>query len=155
MFQLESDWLSGRPPICLTTTHNYQNIVLGELWGVERLLSAIDEAVELEDLSGQPDLIMLAIDSMGAKGMIERGYSKNAIARGILRNIRDLLKKRKIFLMYINTKLNPSDKPSRFMEFVIEEWRNAVSMLRAEEVTAISGLTRAGECITATRTRNQ
>jgi hypothetical protein len=150
--EVQREFTCRLPPFCISERHCYQNIVLGELHAVLRLLIALDDAIS-KGLISAADLIMLAIDSMGAKGMIERGYSKNADARKILRDIRERLKRRSLFLMYISSKQNPSDDPSRFLAFLQEKWNEAIIKLRQLEGIAIHNLTHAGSQVNGIRAR--
>merc|ERR1711991_115251 len=81
-------------------------------------LEAVVVALELIKLDrGElPDIIMLGIDSMAAKGMIGRGFSKIGEARRYLKRLDKLLDGRKMFLQYVKSALNPADAPSRELQ---------------------------------------
>ena len=132
-----------RPPIFGKGPHSFKrHIVLGELEAVLKLLQALERWCTLNNVAA-PELILLAIDSMGAKGMLERGYSRNAKARQLLREIFALPGGRRIFAMYIDTKLNPTDQLSRNeivngLEYPPEKWDKTLQSLLAFESAAIN-----------------
>ena len=101
--------------------HNYDKIVIAELSVVLEAMLAIDRA---HDDAGIPRVAMFvfAIDSMSAKGMIERGFSRNDAANDILKKIFDQLAGRWCFTDYVHTKLNPADEGSRGDDFVPSKW---------------------------------
>lgn len=68
-------------------------------------------------------LIILAIDSMAARGMIARGFSRNEEAIVLLKELDQLLAHRKIYMMYVRSAANPADEPSRDLEVSEEKWQ--------------------------------
>ena len=78
-------------------------------------LDAIILAVEeiLRRREKPPKLIVLATDSQNAKNWIEKGHAKNATAMKLLKKLDGLLQESRLYLVYINTKHNVADQPSR------------------------------------------
>ena len=87
--------------------HTQPHIALAEL---EAVIDAIEKIKQQREL---PDIIMLAIDSMAAKGMLGRNFSQVKEARVLLKKLNDLLEGRKLFLYWVASELNPADAPSR------------------------------------------
>lgn len=87
--------------------HTQPHIALAEL---EAVIVAIEKIKQQRQL---PDIFMLAIDSMAAKGMLGRNFSKVKEARVLLKRLDELLDGRKLFLYWVASKLNPADAPSR------------------------------------------
>jgi hypothetical protein len=87
--------------------HKHKNVVIAELSVVRDAIIAVDE--RHKDVG----MFVFAIDSKGAKGMIERGYSRNDTANDILEEIFRLLGQRWIFLHYVRSEHNPADEGSR------------------------------------------
>ncbi len=88
-------------------THKHKNIVIAELSVVRDAIRAVDAAHD------DVGMFVVAIDSMGAKGMLERGYSRNKAANAILDEIFRLLGQRWLFLHYVRSEHNPADEGSR------------------------------------------
>ncbi len=83
-----------------------KHIALGEL---EAIIMGVD-------LYTQPgNFVILATDSMTAKHWVENGDAKPIEARILLAKLDEMLTARsaRLFLTYINTKLNVADRPSR------------------------------------------
>ena len=97
----------------------------------------------LRDGLPRADMFVVAIDSLGAKGMIERCYSRNATARILLRRLLEVLDGRWIFLQWVASVLNPADAPSRKKPFLAHLWNSLVPSLMGLARYALSLVIRA------------
>jgi len=112
--------------------HEEEGIALAELLAA---VVGVEKTFELFP-DDPPDVFMLAIDSMAAKGMISRGFSRLPRARELLRRLFRLLDGRKLFVMYVESENNPADAPSRdkpwkeiFGEKYLEQWEKTKQRL--------------------------
>lgn len=94
-----------------------------------------------------PDVFMLAIDSIHARSLIEKGNARSKVARYLLRKLYHLLDGRRLFMMYVESKLNPSDDPSRGKQVNKELWLKVVKKFRSLYPTAIASSNAAGKNI--------
>ena len=101
--------------------HRHEKIVLGELSVILAAILAIDEAHKRAGLA-RVAMFVIAIDSMGAKGMTERGFSRSNEAHDILEKILEALGDRWLFLVYVHTTKNPADEGSRGLDFQPTKW---------------------------------
>jgi hypothetical protein len=90
--------------------HDQTHIALAEL---EAVIFAIEEMKKQRML---PDVFMIAIDSMAARGMISRGFSKVDEARVLLKKLDELIGDKIVFLHWVKSEENPADAPSRQKE---------------------------------------
>ena len=96
-------------PKVLQQPHYQSQIALAELEAVVETIKQI----MIERRDKPPDIFMIGIDSMAAKGMISRGFSKVKEARTLLKALNEATGGRKIFLHWVKSELNPADAPSR------------------------------------------
>lgn len=107
----------NRKVYAFSKNHNQPHIALAELEAVADAL----ELIKKQRNGNLPDVIMLAIDSMAAKGMLGRGFSKIQAAREILKRIDSIKGNSKLFLIWVASEDNPSDAPSRNKDPFSEE----------------------------------
>ena len=131
-----------REPTVIASDHEYDSIVIAELSVVIDAIVEVD-AQRLRDGLSPADMFVVAIDSLGAKGMIERCYSRNPAARHLLRRLFDVLKGRWIFLQWVASELNPADAPSRKTPFLAHLWNSLVPSLMGLARYAMSLVIRA------------
>ena len=120
--------------------HYQEHIALAEL---EAVLFAIEKISR--DVGGNqhlPDVWMIAIDSMAARGMLGRGFSKVDEARELLKKIDALIGDKCIFLHWVKSADNPADAPSRDKESWNEKqqqlWFNLKSKMKSLLPTALT-----------------
>ncbi len=80
---------------------------------------------------------------MGAKGMLEREFSRSDEANDILEKIFKALAGRWCFVMYVNTLLNPADEGSRGDDFVASKWTDLLPALEALAKYSVAAAVRA------------
>jgi len=86
----------------------------GESRIVYEELRAVAMALQrLRDEQVMPDFVILAIDSMHAKGLISKGMANTTEAINLLREIDDHLGLSRLFMYYIPSADNPADALSR------------------------------------------
>lgn len=127
--------------------HNEDGIALAELKAV---VVSIRKLIELYPQQ-QPDMYLIAIDSMAAKGMISRGFSRVPRARELLKELFQMIGTRKIFIMYIESEKNPADAPSRnepwskiFNQEQQQKWDEVLSRLDKNKIFALTRTTKSG-----------
>ena len=128
--------------------HNEEGIALAELKAV---VVSVRKLIDLYP-QHQPDMYMIAIDSMAAKGMISRGCSRVPRARELLRELFDMIGTRKIFIMYIESEKNPADAPSRdepwskiFTQEQQQKWKDVLTRLEQNQIFASTKTTKNGK----------
>ena len=127
--------------------HRHEKIVLGELSVILAAILAIDEAHKRAGLA-RVAMFVIAIDSMGAKGMTERGFSRSNEANDILEKIFEALGDRWLFLVYVHTTKNPADEGSRGLDFQPTKWVALVPELQRLAKYSVA----AAVCADVTRT---
>ena len=96
-------------PYYFSMNHSEEQIALAELKAVVETVRKV-----IHSASGdRPDIFLIAVDSMAAKGMISRGYSRVRRARELLRELDELIDGRRCLVMYVKSEDNPADAPSR------------------------------------------
>lgn len=91
-----------------------------------------------------PNVIMLAIDSIHARSMIDRGVAHSAVGREMLKEMYQLLDGRRLFMVYVESKMNPSDNPSRGHEVHKKCWKETVTRLEKLKQSAVVRLAEKG-----------
>lgn len=109
MYCFSDEPTTKRNPYVLQEPHHQTQIALAELEAVVETIKRI----MIERRDNPPDIFMIGIDSMAAKGMISRGFSKVKEARTLLKALSEATGGRKIFLHWVKSELNPADAPSR------------------------------------------
>lgn len=89
-------------------THTYDYIGTAELYAIVR---AVEHAVKQPE--GQPSAIIIATDSLCAKGWMERRYSQREDARALLMRLDRCLDATRIACVYVKSAENVADLPSR------------------------------------------
>jgi hypothetical protein len=143
-----SDDITEKISLIFKEEHNEEGIALAELKAV---VVSIRKLLELYP-NDPPDTYMIAIDSMAAKGMISRGFSRVPRARELLKELFHMVGTRKIFIMYIESEKNPADAPSRnevwkkiFNTEQKEKWSEVLSRLENNKIFALTSLTKNGK----------
>lgn len=95
-------------PEIMSRAHGENQIAVAEL---QALVSTIREMHKSSKT--KPDVYLVATDSMAAKGMIARGYSRVKRARELLRELMTEIGDRGLVIMYVESEKNPADAPSR------------------------------------------
>lgn len=131
--------------------HNEEGIALAELKAV---VVSVRKMLELYP-NDPPDVYMIALDSMAAKGMISRGFSRVPRARELLKELFGMVGNRKIFLMYVESEKNPADAPSRNEVWVKifnvpqqQKWSDVLSRLEENKIFASTVSTKNGKQVT-------
>ena len=159
-------------PKVFQEVHQLKQIALAELKAVIKTIQDVKVYCRKNNIE-EPNLYMVAIDSMAAKGMISRGFSKQKEARELLKELRselqikdsfgNVLGERKIFLHWIASELNPGDAPSREEEalstFNLQKWKNCLEMLincipTAQTLFEVRGKTRVQPTATMQQQQN-
>lgn len=158
-----TDDITQKISLIFKEEHNEEGIALAELKAV---VVSIRKLLELHP-NDPPDTYMIAIDSMAAKGMISRGFSRVPRARELLKELFAMVGNRKIFIMYIESEKNPADAPSRnetwkeiFNKQQQEKWSDVLSRLENNKIFALTSSTKSGKQVaqpprTATRRERQ
>ena len=95
--------------------------------------------------NSMPDLIMLAIDSTHAKGIIALARTPTAIE--YLRRLYAALGNSRLHMTYIKSELNPADACTRDIPFDEKKWSDTVSMLLCLLPAATRKFTKFGRSI--------
>jgi hypothetical protein len=116
-------------------------IALEELRAV---LLAIESTLE-NNKDDPPDVFMLAIDSVHARSMIDKGAAHTEMGRDLLRKIFEKLDGRRLVMSYVESKKNPADNPSRGKQVHVDCWNNLVQRLEKLSVAAVTKITTRGK----------
>jgi hypothetical protein len=112
---------------------NNSQIALEELRAVLLTIEAILE----QHKEDPPNVFVLAIDSVHARSLIERGAAHTEMGRDLLNKIYEKLDGRRLIMRYIESKLNPADNPSRGRAVHKECWENVLERLSSIKAAAI------------------
>ena len=118
-----------KDPIVSNCVKHNMDIHLAELTAVRMMI----EDVLLFCLNNKeqvPELFVIAIDSQVALGMLRRRYTKLSEYQGELKRILGLLENSRLAIVYVDTKMNPSDEPSRNDPFVLAKWEKVLLELK-------------------------
>ena len=130
--QIDEEGKLKRSPTVIAERHEDEEIAVAELRAVVRAVEQAYEVFGKERIG----MVVLAIDSMAAKGMIARGFSTNPRAVELLKRLECLLEQRKIYMMYVESSKNPADEPSRSEELDLEKWNTLLGSLEGMHVEA-------------------
>lgn len=98
-------------------------VLPGSQIALEELRAVVWALKEIRAVRGAlPDVVMLAIDSNHVRGMIKKGFARTEEGRSLLRDLDAVLGDSRLYMLYVESKKNPADAPSRQLPLVFKLW---------------------------------